>query len=424
MRLSLKLAALCSLAATLPLLVGTLLVVLQVSTAARGQVLDQLQSSARSAAGFYDKRLIELKSAADRLADTIAARALVSAEPQDRTNQDPTNNANAWARLQDLLPRAQNDYFLDFVIVTDATGRVIARHNDKPAPGESMLAGDEKNALVDRVINAGNVSVAACAIERGQRYQRLWLDRVAHVNLADGSAVDEALVAEAAAPVFSGGRFVGVVLIGQMLNTYWKPRPGASAIQTPLVAEARQALARTAEDDTGVLISNHRGVIASSIPPSGSGNDPLLFGSLIELTSQSETLTQGDRSYIVAWQPLKSVDGAVLGRIGVARPAIELTRAGEGVRSTMLVVGFIAIVLFGAGGFVFGRILGSRIERLHDAASRWSVGDLSMPTADHNGYATNAISEFLKRDEIADLSAQMEQMRISFRHAIERLRRR
>jgi hypothetical protein len=422
MRLSLKLGALCAASALLPLFIASVLVILNVSNAGASDTRERLAIGARATSALYEKRLVGLRAAAINIAESISTQALVSGEPSERTQ-----SASAWARLQDILPRVQNDYFLDFVIVSDTQGRVIARHNDRPSPSETVLGGDDRNVLVEKVVDS-NSAVASCAIERGERYQRLWLDRIARVKLADGSTLDEALMAEAAAPIVSGGRSIGVVLIGQMLNTYWKPRPGASPLQTPLVAEARQLISRGADDDAGALIATNRGVVSSSIPPlstgGDSGGDPILLGSLHDPSRSEEILSQGARSYVVAWQPLKTMDGALIGSIGVARPTSELRGPVDAVRSVLLVVGSIATVLAGAAGFLFGRVLGDRVDELREAASRWTVGELSAPAGGNEALKSNGVSGFLKRDEIAVLAGQMEQMRMSFRLAIERLRKR
>src|SRR5215216_6556412 len=236
MRLSLKLGALGAAAALVPILITSALVLSNVSSYSRSQALENLQSGARVAAALYEKRLIELRSAAERLADEIANRALVSSEAAGQSN------GAAWGRLQNMLAGAQNDLGLDFLIVSDPLGRVTALHNNQPKPGETLLGGEDKNLIVEKVISGRNLPLALSVVERGERYSRLGLSQVAPVHTADGATIDEALVMEACAPIFSGGRFVGAVIIGQMLNTYYKPRPGESNLQTPLIAEVRQTL--------------------------------------------------------------------------------------------------------------------------------------------------------------------------------------
>src|SRR5215216_8131516 len=124
MRLSLKLGALGAAAALVPILITSALVLSNVSSYSRSQAQENLRSDARSAAAIYEKRLVELRAAAELLADEIANRALVSAEPSGQSN------TAAWGRLQNMLAGAQNDFGLDFLIVGDPLGRITALHNN------------------------------------------------------------------------------------------------------------------------------------------------------------------------------------------------------------------------------------------------------------------------------------------------------
>jgi len=419
MRLSLKLAALGAAVAFIPILILLLIVLSEVSTHAREQALEQLRSDARAAAALCEKRQIEMRAAAQALADEIANRALVSGDNLDR------NTPAAWARLQDMLPRTQTEASLDFVIVTDPLGRVIARHNDRPASGETLLGPDDKNALAEKVIAGGNLPVASCVIERGERYARLGLDRIAQVHLSDGSTIDEALMIEAAAPIFSSGRFVGVVLIGQMLNTYYKLRAGTEALQTPLIAEARQTLYRNGEEDAGAVIALGKGIVASSVPPAReSTSEPALAGMLHDDTRTEEALRVGSRGYNVCWKPLKSLDGTPIGAIGIARPATETGGATGSVRATVVLIGALALLLGGGAGFLFGRGLGARLDALTQAANRWSLGEMSIPATGREPFLAKWIPPEFLRDEINLLAEQLDRMRESFRQAIERIRKR
>ena len=422
MRLSLKLGALCAAAAFVPLFLIFIIVTSQVSSHARGQALEHLRSDARAAGSLCEKRLVEMRAAAQAFADEIANRALVSGDSLDR------NNPGAWARLQDLLPRAQNEWSLDFVVVTDPLGRVIARQNDRPAPGETLLGAGDKNPVAERVIAGGNLPVAAFVIERGDRYVRLGLDRIAQVRLSDDSTIDEALMIEAGAPIFSGGRFVGVALIGQMLNTYYKPRAATSPLQTPLVAEARQTLFRGGEEDAGAVIALGKAIVASSVPPNAAhppSNEPALTGALHDPAKTEEALgSLKDREYNIAWQPVKSLDGTTIGAIGIVRPAGEFEAAAGSVRTIIALVGTICLVLACGAGFMFGRGLGARLDELTRAANRWSLGDLSTPARDSDPFLARWIPIEFLRDEITQLAAQLDQTRESFRQAIERMRKR
>ncbi len=421
MRLSLKLGALCAAAAFIPLFIISLLIESEVTANARQRALEHLHSDARMGSSLCEKRIVELRAAAQALGDEIANRALVSSDNLDR------NNPAAWARLQDLLPRAQSEGSLDFVIVTDPLGRVIARHNDRPSPGETLLGGDDRNPIAEKVIAGGNLPAASCVIERGERYTRLGLDRIAQVHLPDGSTVDEALMIEAGAPIFSGGRFVGVVLIGQMLNTYYKSRASSNSLQTPLVAEARQTLYRNGEEDAGVVIALDKAIVASSVPRDAareSASGSALVGAIHDSAKTGESFQESSRRYSVAWQPLKTIDGTAIGAIGVVRPERELEGASDAVRATTILIGAIATALAGGAGFLFGRGVGARLDDLRDAAARWSLGELSTAARDREHFLARWIPVEFLRDEVNYLAEQLDQMRDTVRQAIERIRKR
>jgi hypothetical protein len=419
MRLSEKLAALCAGAAILPLLVASPVVLSQLSSHARRQANENLQRDARAAAAIYDKRLGELRSAAQRLADEIANRALVNTD-----NTKSNHAATTQARIQDMLPRALQDYGLDFIIVADGQGHIIARHNDLPATTETLTSEDDTNALAAAVLSGGQ-PVAAAAVEHSARLKTLGLDLRAQVKLINGATLDEALMIEAAAPIQGGGRAVGMTLIGQMINNDSKPRPGATALQTPLVAEIRQTLYRQTAEDAGALVAYQNAIIASSLTgAAGSEAASALMGARYDATGSDEVLEQGDESYAVAWQPVKAVDGAEVGRLGVARDARALAGATRAIRTTLLLIALMTVVMAGAGGFVYGRALGLRLEGLNEAVTRWSVGELSAPAKDRDSMRRRWVAGFPLRDEISRLANGLEQMRESFRQAIDRMRRR
>ena len=358
-------------------------------------------------------------SLAQRLADDIANRALPSSEKEDR------DGSATFARLQDMLPGALNEHSLDFVVVTDPQGRVVARHSGRPAPNETLLGADDKNLIAEKVISDGaqlrNSPSAASAVERAAQLDRLGLKNLSRVAAMDGTTVEDALVLEAAAPIFAAKRFIGIVLIGQMLNNFYRPRPGSSVLQVPLVAEVQQTLYANAARDAGALIALGDTVITSSVPPPGSAAEPPLRGVRCRPEKAEEALSFGDRSYAVSWQAIKSIQGEQVGALGVAVSNEEVRGPISTLRNMLFAITAIACVLTGAGGFIYGRALGARISILSEAASRMSLGELSTPVKDP-AQEQRALAS-IRRDEISNLADQLDQARESFRLAIDRLRK-
>jgi HAMP domain-containing protein len=411
----------------------TLAVYHQVSSVSAARARQTLEAYSRAARSIYEKRSAELLTAAHRVADEVIERAIVGGANE----RDP---AAAWARLQDMLPRAQNEMGLDFLLITDATGRVVARHNDRPSPTESVSGPDYKNPLMDAVMTEArqrrNSPAAAAVVEQGEFLVRVGLDRIAQVPRDDGSKLDEALMIEAAVPIFVAGRLAGAVLIGQLVNNLYKTRPGASSLQTPLVAEIRQTIFRGSDVETanvgGGLVSLGDTIISSSVPVSASspntGAEVALRG-LRRAGGAEQVLGDQNGQYRVAWQPIKSLDGTAIGSVGVAVPADEQTQLARGVATAFLIVGVIGALVAGFAGYLAGRLLGSRLNWLTDAAGRMSVGELGTPIADLSrplGRPPLGRPWFasMMRDEISRLAEQMDEMRESFKQAIERLRKR
>jgi HAMP domain-containing protein len=424
MKLSEKLAALFAVIAALPLMITAIVAVNMLSSNSRHQALEQLRKEARTATSIYDKRLAEMRAAAQQIAVDISNKALVSTE-------SPDGNANtAWARLQDMLPRAQNEFNLDFLIVADTTGQVIARHNDKPGAGETLTAADNRNPLVEKVISDANLirnlSLASAVVERGERLAKLGLDNLAQVRGGLEVKASEALMIEASAPIFSAGRFVGVVLIGQMLNNYYAGRAGATGLQMPLVAEIRQLIQPSADRDSGAVIALGDVIIASSIFVSGAGDKPALLAASHspERSGEVEVIEEGNRSFALSWQPIKSFDGAQVGVLGMAISADEIGGVSASLKLTLMLLALIASLIAGAAGYLFGRYLSLRLNALTEAASRMSLGELSAPVRDDTLPGKGWIPEFLRTDEITHLSNKLDEMRESFRQAIERLKKR
>ena len=107
------------------------------------------------------------------------------------------------------------------------------------------------------MINAGSrlhvTSLTASVAERGEFLSRMWLDKAARIQNAPAAG---ALIIESGAPIMSSGRFVGVVLTGQMLNNYYKSgRSGSNPMQTPMVTEARQKLYPGVDQGVGALVA-------------------------------------------------------------------------------------------------------------------------------------------------------------------------
>ena len=442
MRLSVKLAIICSTAVAIPLLAASIFLANQITSRFTEKSIQRLKSQNKAAMSIYDKRLSEIQLAAAGLADDIGGRLLLGVDGQISGDQQ------ARAKLQDLLSTERDALALDFIIVADSAGRVLARQNDTPGPGELVTSPAKPNRMIDSLLSSGTrlqpASVAGCAVEQPEFLSRMWLDKAAKV---DGSQVNQALVMEAGAPIMSSGRFLGIVFAGQMLNNYYVAKPGAGDLQTPLVTAIRRNLF-SESDDSGSLVALGNSVIASSVFRSGAA-EPVFRGAKCDPSKDVDTLNDGDLQFAVSWEPILSAEGSDIGAVGVAVPSDRLNDGS--VTMLLLAVGaaLTGAVIAGLAGLVFGEMLASRLRALTDAVRRMSVGELSTEVRDRpqlkrqngllgklskavhfgsnegsNGNTRHRNSLMNSSDEIGVLTEHLEQMRASFRMAIERIRKR
>src|SRR5262249_9256665 len=250
----------------------------------------------------------------------------------------------------------------------------------------TILNPDEKNLLAERVLtDAGRQRAspaAACVVEHAPFLIRLWLDTIArldpHSKDTAGHSFNDALLMEGCAPIYVGGDFAGIVLAGQMLNNFYMARPGASAFQTPLVTEIKRTLYANSDTDGGALAALGDTIVASSVQ-SATGTEPLLKGVKRSPAKLEETVESGQGEYVVAWQPVKSIDGSDIGAIGVALRSSVVNSSASQVKIALIAAVILAVAAAAAAGFWCGRSLSGRISVLTEAVDRMTVGELSAP---------------------------------------------
>lgn len=419
MRLSEKMAALCAGVVFITITIILIISFRQFSSYWQERSALNLQSGARAAAGLYEKRLAELRSAAQRLAVEITGRIVASGEATE------AERGQARAQVQDILSTAQNELGLDFLIVADLSGRVLVKHNDQPSAQETLLAENDKNPVADRVLaeaKFGRIFPAASSVlERSSRLAEWNLSQRARIEGRGGQTTEDALMLEAGAPLFSSGRFFGLVLVGQIVNNSVNPRSGANALQTPLVFEARKLLYTNAEAEVVIAA---QGVIVASSLSSADRDSSSLVGVRCDGAGKEEKITLGDLNYITFWHPVKSLDGSDVGAIGVLISESEYLGPSGTLRTILILIAAVAVIMAAAAGFMFGRQMGKRVDSLAESAGRMAVGELSRGVEDPLAPAGGRIPSFLTRDEISRLAEGLDEMRESFRQAIERLRKR
>ncbi|HEY6328917.1 MAG TPA: hypothetical protein VI756_06235, partial [Blastocatellia bacterium] len=290
MPLRLKLAIICCASVAIPLLLASVFLINLVNSLLREKSIQRLRTQDNGAFSLYQKRTAQLGSAAEMLADEIGAKGWIPGTPAPPGDNQVNIEAGSRARLQDLLSTERDRLSLDFLIVADPSGRVLARQNDSPAAGENLTQSGSTNPIVASVMSEGELlqraPVAGCEVEQADFLARMWLDKAARI---EGTGLDQAIVIEAGAPLISSGKFAGLIFAGQMLNNYYVVRSGSSDMQVPLVSEIRRDLFSDS-DESGAVVALGDTIVASSVFRGGAA-DPVLKGANCNPIEKFQTLS-------------------------------------------------------------------------------------------------------------------------------------
>lgn len=307
------------------------------------------------------------------------------------------NRTSFYAYLARLLEG--ND--IDFLIITDDSGRAVFRSQRPTAIGDRLLPHPLLRRALDGSPARGLVLEARSALEREGVAERALVRKLTE----EGDLEKSGLCIEAAAPIFSNRRVIGAVLAGDLLNNDFA-----------LVDRAKQALYsdRLAMAGLGIFIAGT--AVATNLPEPGGGR---ALGAQLPASLAGEVLDQGKRvsgifpfltaSYAIASQPLFDSDRRIVGALAVAsaQPESGILAALQSFLPALgAALAGLAVALYLAVR------LGRPVSRLAQTAENVSLGQL-----DTSDLAAQARGD---RD-LEQMAEALERLRLSIKLAAKRL---
>ncbi len=412
-----KLIIFAALLIFIPLSLSGISILFLVRSSIDSNARKSIEKDARLAEKIFNSRRQVIKEISQNLAQAIAAENLLESAQTPANPSSPSGDAAATAqqsqvrglkRLQELLERRAAD--VDFIVVTDISGRVLLRSNGAPTPGETMkdnpLVLDTLNKLESRQPEAVAAATQASPVkEDAEVLKRLGLDQQAKMRTSDGQELSTGLAVEGVAPITAGESRLGLVVAGLLVNNAREDRSVPSEIKRALYPELQDKAA------TSILLDQV--IVSTTFPNEGQAARGLqLKRKLPSDKPEAYTDLVGNTEYRTAYMPLKSVDSKIVGYVGVA---IQESYFSEIVNTVLyLIIGIVLFFLAVAVGAaaVISQRLTQPIIQLTEAADRISLGELDVAITTSTG------------DEIGKLAESLERMRTSLKQAIERLRRR
>jgi hypothetical protein len=309
----------------------------------------EVTNGAGAFGGYWDSRKdqIKLLVAQDAVQDAL------------RKNLQTGNSA----ALQDQLSNIARTSGLSFLTVVDANGNVVARAN---GPQKGSLKG---NSLISRALTGETVSTATLLDSSFLTGEGLAPQAQSDIKGPDGSTVthiDKGLSIVSAAPISDANeRTIGAIYGGVLMNHYYD-----------LVDQAKHALGGS----SAVLEGD--AIIASTIDQAdGTRTVDVQVAPATDVVKNNAAYTgfdtQGGTDYLVHIDPIQDDQNQVVGARWYGIPKAQIDAIINHITSTLLLWGFIAMVLALALAIpVVQRVSNTLAQRSHqvrDAAKELGV---------------------------------------------------
>lgn len=376
-----------------------------------------VEKDARLAGEILKNRQQVLVGIAQATAQAIAKDNLIDSASTPTSATSSTGNASQAAQasqqggqrqLQQVLKQRTDGSGVDFIAVINTKGEVLIRSNGAATTGETVadnpLFIKSKNAIESNQPDAIEKATSGGALNETDEFlKRFGLDE----QLKKTTGVKIGLTLEGIAPIASGSKALGYVLVGQLANN--APQDENRPL-TALTRQVKQTLYRDLQDaSVTVILMKDKTIVSAS--------DPKAVGTKIQSDLASDKPTAvgnsllGD-SFKTAFAPVKSPDDSLVGYIGVG---VKDSYFNSVLYTSLLIIAVATLVFLALGvglAVYLSQQLTQPITQLTEAANRISLGELDDPIS------------VSSNDEIGQLGESLERMRISLKQAIERLRSR
>lgn len=403
-----KLMIFSALLVFVPLLFSALIIGYIVKSSIDDQSAQSMEKDARIAEQLYKNRELLIVQVVQNSSQAISTQGLFDLTQSPTTATDPKSatgrvQEEGSKRLATLLAGAQQAGNVDFIVVTDSKGNIIARQAGGQATGsisDNPLIVSVQNSVTASRTYAQSSSVKESAeklnLLAGEEFSKR-----AEIK-AEGRSITDGLVIEAAAPITNNGRLLGIVLAGLLVNNAPQDRAIIEDIKTKLYPSLPNA--------AGASITLNDVIISTNMPIPQNG--ALGKRTTVEASDSPKTSieTFSDEAYKSAYVPIKDSSNQVIGRVGVQ---VKQSWFNAVLNKVLLIILLIVLVfILGAIGVAIfaAQKLTKPIMELTEASNNISLGKLDESI------------QIKSDDEIGQLAEALERMRISLKQALDRLR--
>lgn len=275
-----------------------------------------------------------------------------------------TNTLKFIQSLKDKYP------FISTIIVTDSSGKVIARSNNPGQKGESLLS----DPFVAEALKGKSITGNAIISEEELIPDKL--EGQAKIDLipTDGAMLSEkkvetrGMMIKASYPIYSGGKIVGSVVAGHLINRDFT-----------IVDETRNAV----KVETATIFMDDLRISTNVKKQDGSR----AIGTRVSIPVYNAVLRDGKTFfgrafvvngwYITAYEPIYDINQKVIGILYVGTPEAPFVDLRKNAQNSIFLIGIAAIIFAILLGMLISRKLIKPIYNLLSVAEDIGKGDLS-----------------------------------------------
>ena len=273
--------------------------------------------------------------------------------------------------ISKYIQSVKNQYpFISTIIVTDSSGRVVARSNNPSQNGES-LASDPfvasalkgKDAVATAIVQADEL-----AVDKLDEQARLELIPTDGAMPTDKKVETSGMMIKASSPIYSDGKIAGTVVVGHLINRDFT-----------IVDETKNAV----KVETSTIFMNDLRV--STNVKKLDGNRAI--GTRVSIPIYNAVLRDGktyygrafvvNAWYVTGYEPIYDIDKKVIGILYVGTPEAPFVDLKKNAQQNILLIGAVSLIFALLLGLLMSNKLIKPIYSLVNVAEEIAKRDLT-----------------------------------------------
>ncbi len=321
------------------------------------------------------------------------------------SNGDVTNeimsssNANTLRFIQSL----KKEYpFISTIVVTDASGKVIARSNDPGKIGTSLASDPFVSAALSGKGVSGTAIIpeAELSVDKLETQARLDILPTENAMPSDRKVETSGMMIKVSSPIYQNGKIVGSVVVGHLINRDFT-----------IVDDTKNAV----KVETATIFMNDLRISTNVMKLDGNR----AIGTRVSIPVYNAVLKDGKTYfgrafvvngwYISAYEPIYDINKNVIGILYVGTPEAPFVQLKNNAVNNIVLLGAVSLIFaLIVSMFLSGRFM-KPVETILGAANEIGNGDLTK------------LLKIESNDEIGSLASNFNKMILNLRNVLEKV---